>query len=74
MPEVGKAIIYVDAYGKERAAIVTHVGMPGKADTWINVAVVSTDEKQTDSYGLKIERHTSVGCWREGWTGNYWKE
>lgn len=73
MPKVGESIIYVDELGKARSALVTIVGFD-KPNTWINVAFVNDDPNQTDSYGRKLERRSSVPAWSEGWTGNYWRE
>lgn len=74
MLKVGQAITYVDTYQKPRPALVVHVGMPDNPETWINLVFVNSDENQSDTYGRKVDRATSVGPKREGWTGNYWVE
>lgn len=65
----GKAVVYVDPTGKPRDAVITEV----HGANCINVAFVSDDPKQWDSYGLKIERAASVmhGNIQQA-HGNYW--
>lgn len=59
--KIGDHVIYVDSLSKRRPALVTsvHSGMNGLADG-VNVVIVNDDEAQTDTYGRKIERFTSV--------------
>jgi len=73
--QVGQAVTYVDSLGIRRPAIVTNVGQPDKDDTWLNVVVVVLDENQSDTYGRKIERFTSVSHFSKhgaAMPGNYW--
>lgn len=72
MLRLGQHIVYVDEHGRKRDALVTNVGVPSDPKTWINLVIVSDDTAQTDSYGRKIERRTSVGAYHEGWIGNFW--
>lgn len=71
---VGQMVNYVDTEGQRRMALVTavHPGMSGQADG-INCVGVNKDENQTDSYGRKLERWTSVPH-KTGQPaqGNYW--
>lgn len=71
--KIGSHVIYVDPTGKERPAVVTN-SFGGEYPS-LNVVFVNDDEKQTDSYGQKIERATSV-CHRahQQAHGNFWKE
>lgn len=73
VPKIGAAITYVDEHGAKRDALVTHVGFD-KPNTWINLIIVNDDVAQTDGYGRKIERRSSVPPHSDGWTGNYWTE
>ena len=54
--DVGQPCTYFDPYGRPRAALITAVH--GKQ--CVNVVFVHDDKNQYDSYGLKIERSTSV--------------
>jgi len=72
MINIGQAVTYVDPRGQDRPAVVTNVF--GKDDTpSINVVFVNDDESQSDNYGRKIERATSVphGDQQKA-HGNYW--
>ena len=75
MIKIGQAITYVDSMGRRCPALVTHVGIPDRADTWLNIVTIVLDEKQTDSYGRKTERYSSVphyGHYGAAMPGNYW--
>jgi len=71
----GEAVVYTDARGVDRAAVVTKVwgqrGEDGKlldpmpAAPSVNLVYVSGDQTREDDYGRQIERATSVV-----WTGN----
>ena len=65
----GKACVYVDPTGKAHDAVITEVHGP----QCINLAHVTDDESQYDSYGLKLMRATSVmhGSIQQA-HGNYW--
>lgn len=73
---IQQAVTYVDSTGVPRPALVTNVfaGMNGGADG-VNVVVVCDDLNQSDNYGRKIERFTSV-CHKSAQPahGNYWHE
>lgn len=58
---IGDHIIFIDAYGKERQALVTIVwdGMSGD-ESGCNLVIVHDDEARKDTYGRQIDRHTSV--------------
>jgi F420-0:gamma-glutamyl ligase len=63
MVKIGDAVTFVDAYGRERPALVTQVwgsmgvptGIPG-----VNVVFISDAEGKDDQYGRQLERATSV--------------
>jgi hypothetical protein len=63
MVKIGDAVIFVDAYGIERPALVTQL-WPGMnlaaAEPGVNVVIVSNDESKFDQYGRQLERATSV--------------
>lgn len=68
--DVGTAVTFVDPRGTERPALITAVFGP----QCCNVVFVNDDEKQTDSYGRKIERATSImHRSMQQAHGNYWK-
>jgi hypothetical protein len=68
------AVTYVDSLGRERPALVTNCFGPPESNPSINVVVVNDDENQTDTYGRKIERFTSVTHQSFQYAhGNYWK-
>jgi hypothetical protein len=53
---------------------VTNCFGPLESKPSINVVVVNNDENQTDTYGRKIERFTSVVHESNQYAhGNYWK-
>lgn len=52
----GRAVIFIDPRGFERAAVITRVWGP----QCINVAFVDMGDGQEDTYGRKIARATSV--------------
>ena len=65
----GRPVVFVDPRGKERPALITRVWGP----QCVNVAFVREDG-QEDSYGLKIERCTSVMHQSiQQAHGNYWR-
>lgn len=77
MVKIGQAVIYVDSRGRERPALVTNVwdNMSGTGHPGTNVVFVNDDVDQTDSYGRKIERSTSVVHQsNQPAHGNFWKE
>lgn len=57
----GKAIVYVDEIGRQHDALVltTHGTQDDETPT-INLVHVTHDPDKRDSYGLQIERPTSV--------------
>jgi hypothetical protein len=57
--EVGQHVKWVDPVGVPHDALVTNVFGPGDTPS-INVVVVNMEEGQTDTYGQKIARETSV--------------
>lgn len=74
--EIGKNVTYVDSFGHERHALVTNVFKGhdyNNTPDSCNVVVVNDDAAQTDTYGNKIERFTSV-CHKsvQSARGNYW--
>jgi hypothetical protein len=73
--KVGSAITYVDSYGRPRPALITSMWTSGSTMRSVNVVVVNDDENQTDTFGRKIERFTSV-CHKDvqAAPGNYWHE
>lgn len=74
----GQHVTYVDPRGKHRPAIVTNVFAQttkelGGPRPSLNVVFANEDEDQTDSYGRKIERATSVPHQEQQFAhGNYW--
>ena len=69
----GMNVIYVDTLGKDRPALVTTIHGPADKNPGINCVIVNDDDKQTDTYGNKIERATSVSHQSAQWAhGNYW--
>lgn len=73
MVKVGDSVTYVDPVAKERPALVTAV-WGDEIPCSINVVYVNDDENQSDSYGRKIERSTSVPHrLQQTAHGNYWK-
>lgn len=76
--KIGDHVVFVDSLGKERQALVTNVFGPynPEADEFpcINVVFVNDDANQTDTYGRKLERLSSVvHVTRQYAHGNYWK-
>jgi hypothetical protein len=77
--EIMQSVTYVDPRGNERPALVTNVFRQttkqlGGPKPSINVVFVNDDDKQSDSYGRKIERATSVPHQEQQFAhGNYWK-
>jgi hypothetical protein len=71
---IGWPVVYIDSLGRERPALVTNCFGPLESKPSINVVIVNDDENQTDTYGRKIERFTSVVHQANQWAhGNYWK-
>lgn len=71
---IGSPVTYVDSTGHARPALVTNCFGPLESNPSINVVVVNDDENQTDTYGRKIERFTSVVHESNQYAhGNYWK-
>jgi hypothetical protein len=56
----GSHVIWHDPYGRPHDALVTNVWGPVDSKPSINVVIVNMDEDQTDTYGQKIARETSV--------------
>lgn len=74
MVKTGQYVTYVDPTAKERPALVTAV-WGQEIPCSINVVFINSDEAQTDSYGRKIERSTSVPHrLQQTAHGNYWRE
>lgn len=57
--QIGDAVMWADEHGQAHAALVTNVHGAGETPS-INVVVVNPDGAQTDTYGRKIQRETSV--------------
>lgn len=67
--DVGRACTYVDPVGKRISALITAVW----GSDCVNIVYVVDDEKQDDSYGRKIARHTSLMSKdRQQAHGQYW--
>lgn len=65
----GKACIFVDPMGHAHAALITRVWGPQCA----NVVIVASPKAGEDSYGIKLERHTSLMHKSvQQAHGNYW--
>jgi len=74
--QIGDAVRYTDAHGKQHAAIVTQVWSPpvGATQPSLNLVYVSPDESETDQYGRQIKRNTSVVHRdNQGAHGLYWE-
>jgi hypothetical protein len=70
----GISVVYIDQTGRERNALVTNTFGPPEKFPAINVVVVNDDDAQSDSYGNKIERFTSVSHQSAQWAhGNMWR-
>lgn len=69
---IGQHVKWVDPVGQPHDALVTNVFGSGATPS-INVVVINEDEDQTDNYGRKVQRETSV-VHREGQQahGRYW--
>jgi hypothetical protein len=65
----GKACVFVDPVGKAHAALITEVWGP----QCVNVVYVTDEDGQSDNYGQKLVRSTSVmhGSVQQA-HGNYW--
>lgn len=71
---IGSHVIYIDTLGRERPALVTNMFGPLESNPSINVVFVNIDEDQTDSYGRKTERASSVVHHSHQYAhGNKWK-
>lgn len=71
---IGSPVIYIDTLGRERPALVTNMFGPLESNPSINVVYVNLDEDQTDSYGRKTERASSVVHHSHQYAhGNKWK-
>jgi hypothetical protein len=58
--KIGQHVIWHNPFGKPHDALITNIwGDPDKFPS-INVVVVNLEEGQSDSYGQKIQRETSV--------------
>lgn len=62
MPElkIGGPVTFVDTRGRECAGIVTNIHGPIDSKPSINLVYVCLDEDQTDDYGRKTARASSV--------------
>lgn len=71
---IGGHVIYIDTTGKERPALITNVFGPADQRPAVNVVFVNDDENQTDNYGRKTERASSVvhQSWQYAF-GNKWR-
>jgi hypothetical protein len=70
----GGHVIFVDTLGKDRQALVTAIHGPADANPSINIVIVNDDDAQSDSYGNKIERFSSVVHQSAQYAhGNYWR-
>lgn len=56
MIQIGQHVHFMDESNKHRDALVTAV----HSETYINIVVVSDDERGFDDYGRKLERFSSV--------------
>lgn len=67
--QVSQAVVFVDPTGEHHAALVTAVWGPD----CVNIVFVTQEEGQTDTYGQKIQRYTSVMHRKlQQAHGNYW--
>lgn len=67
--KVGDVITYVNPEGNEISALVTAVWSP----RCVNIVFVSLDNTRQDSYGVQIERTTSlIHKQFQPAPGNYW--
>lgn len=72
--KIGGHVTWHDEYGKPHDALVTNVHGPLPHPA-INVVVVNMDEGQTDTYGQKVQRETSVVHESSQYAhGRYWTE
>lgn len=55
VPKVGEHIVFLCSQRKRHDALVTAAW----SATCVNLVLVSDDERETDSYGRQIARHTS---------------
>lgn len=58
--EIGSPVTYVDQYGNEHPALITANWGGDNPTPSLNLVYISTDEKESDSYGRQIKRETSV--------------
>ncbi len=76
-PEVGQRVIFHDAKGNARDALILIVWDPkshGDMLGCINLVIVSDDENKQDQYGRQIERESSVvHKSNSNVHGNYWR-
>lgn len=74
LPKFGDVIIYVDEVSVEHDALVTVYWGGEQPNGALNCVYVSTDENKRDSYGVQIERASSVSRQSEHTAhGRYWK-
>jgi hypothetical protein len=57
---IGGVVTFTDTRGRDVPALVTAIHGPVNTNPSINVVHVSLDEFQTDSYGIKTVRASSV--------------
>lgn len=57
---IGGSVTFVDTRGRQCPALVTNIHGEIEHNPAINVAFVSLDEAQTDDYGRKTARASSV--------------
>lgn len=71
--EIGGHVVWVDPMGVPHDALVTAIWGGRDQNPSINVVVVNRDDGQTDSYGQKIQRETSVvHRVNQGAHGRFW--
>ena len=72
--KIGDHVLWHDEFGRPHNALVTAVWGPAGNKPSINVVVLNPDENQTDTYGRKIQRETSVVYADQQYAhGRYWR-
>jgi hypothetical protein len=82
--EIGDIVVFTDPARAQHLALVTAVwgdkeylvpGDPRQPAPSVNLVMVSTDVKETDSYGRQIKRETSVvHSQNQPAPGMFWRE
>lgn len=74
--EIGQSVVYVDATGHARDALVTawHHRSPNSpdAESHVNLALVSTEPARTDRHGRQVVREVAVAHKDTRAAGPYW--